>query len=709
MARKNIDSTAESAGSVPVSKALSTRFQVATTDEVIETTPTKAQSNPRKRPETSRKPEQHLNEIERESLPTSKHGLDSQPATGRRVRLLPVVNSLATRTDHLAASGSFLTPARKEKASQTKVRATPARSVRKPATYRETKIIDLDSSEESEVEESIWCDGKSEASDFESDASLDSPIQWPADKIKAPSPAKKGDGRPRSGKSTLPLTTETNLPQLKHLTLNGRESDFSDKENSAKDPMPARPLTPPGKTTTATASPSKSRLASPSKQRIRVPTPPGRPSLDNFWDANEVNDWNDKHSPRKPLLSPSKHRFLYPSSFSSPAQPALTATKTKLLSEGSSPLDPSTPSGRKSPTKTPLPPSPQKSPKKTKAEVHARKTFDETKEQIALDFIIELDERICQGKISEATRSTGGIKIVWSKSLNSTAGRASWKRETVRSKGPSPSSTSAPTSTSSSSPSSFSSSRSSTPTPSFALPSSSSSSSSSPTTQYKHHAQIELATKVLTSPDRLHNTLAHEFCHLATYIISGVKDRPHGVEFKSWGAKCSAVFKDRGVKVTTKHSYEIEWRYLWVCAGRAGTAPTPEGGQRQGRDQEAIGQGDQEGHMCYDGGCGREYGRHSKSIDPAKVRCGVCKGRLVQVRPVPRKGGKEAGGFAGFVKEEFGRVKGEMEGRGHGEVMAELGRRYRALKTGDGQGRGTGEGELEALVKGMEVVVVSDG
>lgn len=31
-----------------------------------------------------------------------------------------------------------------------------------------------------------------------------------------------------------------------------------------------------------------------------------------------------------------------------------------------------------------------------------------------------------------------------------------------------------------------------------------------------------------------------------------------------------------------------------------------------------------------------EYGRHSKSIDIEKQRCGRCKGFLMQVRPTPR-------------------------------------------------------------------------
>jgi SprT-like zinc ribbon domain len=49
-------------------------------------------------------------------------------------------------------------------------------------------------------------------------------------------------------------------------------------------------------------------------------------------------------------------------------------------------------------------------------------------------------------------------------------------------------------------------------------------------------------------------------------------------------------------------------------------------------------------------GCGAEYGRHSKSIDPAKQRCGRCRGVLRQVRPRPRgfDGGKKMDGRRGL-------------------------------------------------------------
>ena len=34
--------------------------------------------------------------------------------------------------------------------------------------------------------------------------------------------------------------------------------------------------------------------------------------------------------------------------------------------------------------------------------------------------------------------------------------------------------------------------------------------------------------------ERLINVLAHEYCHLANFMISGIKNNPHGKEFKEW-------------------------------------------------------------------------------------------------------------------------------------------------------------------------------
>ncbi|KAL1639438.1 hypothetical protein SLS58_007870 [Diplodia intermedia] len=122
-----------------------------------------------------------------------------------------------------------------------------------------------------------------------------------------------------------------------------------------------------------------------------------------------------------------------------------------------------------------------------------RRSFEQRKHQLAQDFLEELDMTITKGQISLLTAESGGVKLVWSKTLSTTAGRANWKKESmkVRENGM------------------FS-------------------------AHHKHHASIELAEKVIDDEDRLINVIAHEFCHLTNFMISNVRDNPHGKEFKGW-------------------------------------------------------------------------------------------------------------------------------------------------------------------------------
>jgi predicted SprT family Zn-dependent metalloprotease len=229
-----------------------------------------------------------------------------------------------------------------------------------------------------------------------------------------------------------------------------------------------------------------------------------------------------------------------------------------------------------------------------KTALAAKREFDEKKLSVAERFLKELDELVTGSEIHKLAAPTGGVRVVWTKTLNTTAGRANWKREIIRKKNQ-PSSQeeiSAQFRGGSSTDVSFSASR-----------------STSPGHTIRHHATIELAEKVIDSEDRLLSTLAHEYCHLANFMISNVRDNPHGASFKAWAAKCRKalashpVYGPYKIDITTKHSYEINFKYLWCCTQ-----------------------------------CGHEYGRHSKSVDPKKHRCSRCdKGLLVQVRPKPRK------------------------------------------------------------------------
>lgn len=319
--------------------------------------------------------------------------------------------------------------------------------------------------------------------------------------------------------------------------------------------------------------------------------------MDAFWQQDVINDWNDEYSPRKP-----------------PAPPVFSPTKAKL-----SPVKPD------------------------KAAKDAKKAFEDSKHAIAENFLFELDKAITAGKVAELANTTGGIKIIWSNKLNTTAGRANWKRETIRSKVPG------------------------TQPPQVTI-------------THRHHASIELASKVITTNSRLLNVIAHEFCHLTNFMISNMKTNPHGKEFKAWARSVTAWGQSQGLgkpgkgkwgvweddepfEVTTKHSYEIDYKFVWQCSA-----------------------------------CGVLYQRHSRSVDPARHQCGTCRGKLLQIRPVPRGGGPAGEGVgegkgkdgAGekkglseyqlFVRENMKLVKQANPGSPQKEIMGLVGRRYREWK-----------------------------
>ena len=346
---------------------------------------------------------------------------------------------------------------------------------------------------------------------------------------------------------------------------------------------PPRPVSP-----TKLKSPSKAHLLSPSKRGDAAPRSPHRPSIDAFWSSDVVNTWHDQFSPKKaPVTSPRKNRL---------AQFSLWADEeseedSQAARDGSDPPTPCT-SPRKA---AKMMQSPEK--KRFAEEKKARREFAACREGAGRELLAELDTKITQGKLASMSDSTGGVKIVWSKTLRSTAGRANWRRTVTKSGG-------------------------------SGSPIKGSPMKSSGDVLVQHYASIELAEKVIDSNEKLANTLAHEFCHLANFMVSNVRDQPHGASFRAWAERVTREFAGSGkeawrqVEVTTKHSYAINHKYLWVCAGREMTDAA-----RWLRMEEGEGED----------GCGAEYGRHSKSIDTEKHRCGKCKGVLVQVRPVPRR------------------------------------------------------------------------
>ncbi|OHX00238.1 sprt family metallopeptidase [Colletotrichum incanum] len=352
-------------------------------------------------------------------------------------------------------------------------------------------------------------------------------------------------------KSAVVDLTSDMTEALRRLDISiGKESQ---KHNTgAKDGVPptSPPLTPPR--------PSIKSLVSP-KKLPGIPKTPHRPSMDLFWSQEFVDEWNEEHSPKKLILPPAQK------------SPAKSPAKSRT--------------GRTESAKQ----------KETK------KAFEQIKHELAQNFLRELDDAITQGKLQALAESTGGIKINWSAKLNTTAGRANWRREKVRSKLPD---------------------------------------GTEKSVKDRHHASIELAEKVIDDEHRLLNVVAHEFCHLANFMVSGITGNPHGKEFKAWAAKCSQRFGDRGIEVTTKHTYQIDYKYVWECTE-----------------------------------CGLEYKRHSKSINPERHRCGSCKALLKQTKPTPRATGKTSE-YQQFFKEQMKIVKQEHPKSPQKEVMKIIGERW---------------------------------
>ncbi|XP_042349333.1 acidic repeat-containing protein [Plectropomus leopardus] len=146
------------------------------------------------------------------------------------------------------------------------------------------------------------------------------------------------------------------------------------------------------------------------------------------------------------------------------------------------------------------------------------------------------------------------------------------------------------------------------------------------------YARIELSEKVCDSADRLRDTLIHEMCHAATWLINGVRDG-HGNFWKLYARKSTVAHPELPM-VTRCHSYDIKYKFQYQCTR-----------------------------------CQNTIGRHSKSLDTQRFVCALCTGQLVLLTPVKPRAPTP---FANFVKENYGNARKELSGQSHAEVMRKL-------------------------------------
>ncbi|KAK6054351.1 hypothetical protein COOONC_08145 [Cooperia oncophora] len=53
---------------------------------------------------------------------------------------------------------------------------------------------------------------------------------------------------------------------------------------------------------------------------------------------------------------------------------------------------------------------------------------------------------------------------------------------------------------------------------------------------------VELSPKVCSTPDRVRDTLIHELCHAAVWVVDGRRKEGHGPLWKKWAAQCMRRF-----------------------------------------------------------------------------------------------------------------------------------------------------------------------
>lgn len=173
-----------------------------------------------------------------------------------------------------------------------------------------------------------------------------------------------------------------------------------------------------------------------------------------------------------------------------------------------------------------------------------------------------------------------------------------------------------------------------------------------PTAGSVRSAAIDLSIKVLDNAQRLQNTLLHEMCHAAAWLIDGVRKPPHGSHFKKWAHAVMKHYPE--VEITTCHSYDIHRPFKFQCSNAQ---------------------------------CAHIYGRHSKNgIDITKQACGKCRCTLMYLGKFDNDGTavkeRKATAFSLFVKENFARVKSSApKGASHGDIMRQLSELYKETTT----------------------------
>uniref|UniRef100_A0A0K8SMS5 SprT-like domain-containing protein n=1 Tax=Lygus hesperus TaxID=30085 RepID=A0A0K8SMS5_LYGHE len=159
--------------------------------------------------------------------------------------------------------------------------------------------------------------------------------------------------------------------------------------------------------------------------------------------------------------------------------------------------------------------------------------------------------------------------------------------------------------------------------------------------EWQFISRITLSKPIVTTAARLRDTLIHEMCHAAVWLLDRKKDG-HGSYWKAWTYKAREAFPEL-LPINTCHSYSRDWKFTWECIS-----------------------------------CGYTIGRMTKSFNTERFSCGRCHGRF-ELKENKNKTKREANGFARYVKENYASVKSDKRLQ-HKEVMKMLSQQYKDKK-----------------------------
>ncbi|KAL8560676.1 hypothetical protein ACOMHN_030452 [Nucella lapillus] len=168
----------------------------------------------------------------------------------------------------------------------------------------------------------------------------------------------------------------------------------------------------------------------------------------------------------------------------------------------------------------------------------------------------------------------------------------------------------------------------------------------------KRVAFVQLSVKICDTPERVRDTLLHEMCHAATWVLDGVQHTDHGECFQYWAERAARKHPDLP-PINSFHTYAIRKRFTYSCLR-----------------------------------CKNKVDRHSKSIDPNRQVCGLCGGKFDlqenhtlqdskpknQRRPPGKKDHQES--FTVFVQENEGKMRRRHKTLSDQAIAFKLGQQF---------------------------------